>query len=227
MPHQIRKIKKYIVVFCEGESEQVYIDFLKKEFRDVAVIKRVNTTGLFAEADRIFRNNKKYIDNAEVTDEIWFFFDVETKDADSWDACMRIIKRLRSLRKKPGIRIRLLMTTGCIEYWLMLHYEFSVPPIQTVAEKKRVMEHLRTKVPNYRKGDADVTAEIAQNYRTAVVNARQTVENLLSQGLPSLADTDERNRWLCQKCLTFSNVYEAIDFLTSLYEKIFSDAGTS
>ena len=97
------------------------MDFLKKEFRDVAVIKRVNTTGLFAEADRIFRNNKKYIDNAEVTDEIWFFFDVETKDADSWDVRMRIIKRLRSLRKKPGIRIRLLMTTGCIEYWLMLH----------------------------------------------------------------------------------------------------------
>ena len=29
-------------------------------------------------------------------------------------------------------------------------------------------------------------------------------------------DTDERNRWLCQKCLTFSTVYEAIDFLTSL-----------
>ena len=216
MPHQIRESKKYIVVFCEGESEQVYMDFLKKEFRDVAVIKRVNTTGLFAEAGRIFRNNKKYIDNAEVTDEIWFFFDVETKDADSWDVRMRIIKRLRSLRKKPGIRIRLLMTTGCIEYWLMLHYEFSVPPIQTVAEKKRVMERLLTKVPNYRKGDADVTAEIAQNYRTAVVNARQTVENLLNHGLPSLADTDERNRWLCQKCLTFSNVYEAIDFLTSL-----------
>ena len=216
MPHQIRESKKYIVVFCEGESEQVYMDFLKKEFRDVAVIKRVNTTGLFAEADGIFRNNKKYIDNAEVTDEIWFFFDVETKDTDSWDARMRIIKRLRSVRKKPGIRIRLLMTTGCIEYWLMLHYEFSVPPIQTVAEKKRVMERLLTKVPNYRKGDADVTAEIAQNYRTAVVNARQTVENLLNHGLPSLADTDERNRWLCQKCLTFSNVYEAIDFLTSL-----------
>lgn len=216
MPHQIRESKKYIVVFCEGESEQVYMDFLKKEFRDVAVIKRVNTTGLFAEADGIFRNNKKYIDNAEVTDEIWFFFDVETKDTDSWDARMRIIKRLRSLRKKPGIRIRLLMTTGCIEYWLMLHYEFSVPPIQTVAEKKRVMERLLTKVPNYRKGDADVTAEIAQNYRTAVVNARQTVENLLNHGLPTLADTDERNRWLCQKCLTFSNVYEAIDFLTSL-----------
>ena len=216
MPHQIRESKKYIVVFCEGESEQVYMDFLKKEFRDVAVIKRVNTTGLFAEVDGIFRNNKKYIDNAEVTDEIWFFFDVETKDTDSWDARMRIIKRLRSLRKKPGIRIRLLMTTGCIEYWLMLHYEFSVPPIQTVAEKKRVMERLLTKVPNYRKGDADVTAEIAQNYRTAVVNARQTVENLLNHGLPSLADTDERNRWLCQKCLTFSNVYEAIDFLTSL-----------
>ena len=59
MPRPIKKSKPYIVVFCEGESEQVYMDFLKKEFRDVAVIKRVNTTGLFAEADGIFRNNKK------------------------------------------------------------------------------------------------------------------------------------------------------------------------
>ena len=51
---------------------------------------------------------------------------------------------------------------------------------------------------------------------TAVINAKQTVFNLLPQGLPDLEDTDERNRWLCQKCLTFSTVYEAIDFLTSL-----------
>lgn len=36
MPRRVKKEKPYIVVFCEGESEQAYIDFLKKEFRDVA-----------------------------------------------------------------------------------------------------------------------------------------------------------------------------------------------
>lgn len=216
MPRPVRRRKPYIVVFCEGESEQAYTDFLKKEFKDVASIKRPSATGLFEEADGKFKKDKAYRDYAEVTDEIWFFFDVETKDIGLWDARMKIIKRLRALRKKPGIKVRLLMTTGCIEYWLMLHYEMYTPPIQTVAEKQRVIERLLSKEPNYQKGDTAATAKIAQNYPKAVIHSKQTVLNLLSQGLPGLEDTDERNRWLCQKCLTFSNVYEAIDFLTSL-----------
>ena len=216
MPRPTRRRKPYIVVFCEGESEQAYTDFLKKEFKDVASIKRPSATGLFEEADGKFKKDKAYRDYAEVTDEIWFFFDVETKDIGLWDARMKIIKRLRALRKKPGIKVRLLMTTGCIEYWLMLHYEMYTPPIQTVAEKQRVIECLLSKEPNYQKGDTAITARIAQNYPKAVIHSKQTVLNLLSQGLPGLEDTDERNRWLCQKCLTFSNVYEAIEFLTSL-----------
>lgn len=216
MPRPTKRSKPYIVVFCEGESEQAYTDFLKKEFRDVASIKRPSATGLFEEADSKFKKDKKYRDNAEVTDEIWFFFDVETKDIADWDSRLKIIKRLRALRRKPGIKVRLLMTTGCIEYWLMLHYEMYTPSIQSVAEKHAVMERLLAREPNYQKGNTAATAKIAQNYPTAVANAELTVSNLLQQGLPGLDDTDERNRWLCQKCLTFSTVYEAINFLTSL-----------
>lgn len=94
-----KKEKPYIVVFCEGESEQAYIDFLKEEFRDVASIKRPSATGLFEVADDKFKKDKKYRDYTEVTDEIWFFFDVETKDISTWDAHIKIIKKLRSLRK--------------------------------------------------------------------------------------------------------------------------------
>ena len=216
MPRRTRPEKPYIIVFCEGKSEQVYTDFLKKKFHDVAVIKRPKATGLFEEADDRFKKDKSYRDYTEVTDEVWFFFDVETKDIPSWDSRLKIMKRLRSLRKKPGIKVRLLMTTGCIEYWLMLHYEIYTPSIQTVAEKEHVIERLLTKEPNYKKGDADITAKIAERYPIAVENARKTVSNLLQDGLPGLDDTDERNRWLCQKCLTFSTVYEAIDFLTNL-----------
>ena len=115
MPRRVKREKPYIIVFCECESEQAYADFLKREFRDVAVIQRPKSTGTFDEADRRFRNDPKYLNNAEVTDEIWFFFDVETVDIRKWSDRLRIISRLRKLRKKPGIRVRLLMTTGCIE----------------------------------------------------------------------------------------------------------------
>ena len=46
--------------------------FLKKEFKDVASIKRPGSTGLFEEADSKFKKDKSYRDYAEVTDEIWF-----------------------------------------------------------------------------------------------------------------------------------------------------------
>lgn len=114
MPRRVKREKPYIIVFCDGESEQAYADFLKREFRDVAVIQRPKSTGTFGEADRRFRNDHKYLNNDEVTDEIWFFFDEETVDIPKRSDRLRIISRLRKLRKKPGIRIRLLMTTGVL-----------------------------------------------------------------------------------------------------------------
>ena len=58
MPRPTKKSKPYIVVFCEGESEQVYTDFLRKGFKDVASIKRPSSTGLFEEADSKFKRTK-------------------------------------------------------------------------------------------------------------------------------------------------------------------------
>lgn len=216
MARQLRKTKPLIYVFCEGESEQVYTDFLKVNFSDVAVIKRPSTTGIFEEANSLFQKDKRYKENAEITDEIWFFFDVEKKDIGKWDSRYKIIKKLRVLKKKPGIKIRLLMTTACIEYWLMLHYRMFSPLIETVADKERIKSEVIKHEPLYKKGDYDSTARIAANYPTAVVNAAQTIRNLLPQGLPGLEDTDERNQWLYKNCLTFSTVYEAINFLNSL-----------
>ena len=164
MPRQYKREKPLIYVFCEGESEQAYTDFLKKQFRDVAVIKRPGATGLFEEADSKFAKDARYRNEAEVTDEIWFFFDVEEKDTDKWDNRLKIIKRLRGLRKKPNIRIRLLMTTGCIEYWLMLHYRQFAPPIHTEADKKRMLDEVIKKEPGYFKGDLVTTSRIAANY---------------------------------------------------------------
>ena len=42
------------------------------------------------------------------------------------------------------------------------------------------------------------------------------MKNLLYDGMPCLDDNDLRNEWLQRKCVTFSNVYEAIEFLDSI-----------
>ena len=211
--------KKIIRVFCEGESEQAYIDFLKEKFSDVAVIRYPKETGLFDNAENRFKKDPAYRDYKEEIDEVWFFFDVEMKDINQWDKRYKIIKWIRKLRKDTGIRVRLLMTTGCVEYWLMLHYKYYIPSIQTVAEKEKVIADIKMQEPLYEKGSKEITFKIAENYQRAMKNAKKTVNKLLEDGLPGMEDTDERNQWLCRKCLTFSNVYEAIEYLESLEDK--------
>lgn len=216
MARKTKPSKPLIYVFCEGESEQAYTDYLRKKFADVAVIKRPSSTGVFEEADARFKKDPKFQNSAEVTDEIWFFFDVETKDSGKWEQRIKIVKNLRRLRKNPNIRVRLLMTTGCIEYWLMLHFKMFAPPVLTVADKERMLTEVVAREPAYEKGNYEATARIAEKYPTAVKNAQRTLHNFLPDGLPGLEDTDERNRWLYTNCKTFSTVNEAITFLEQL-----------
>ncbi|SEW26568.1 RloB-like protein [Ruminococcaceae bacterium KH2T8] len=216
MPRKIKPTKPFIYVFCEGESEQAYTDYLKKTFSDVAVIKRPHQTGLFSEAKAKFSKSPTYRNSIEVTDEIWFFYDIEEKDIHKWNDRLVIIKSLRKLRKKEGIRVRLLMTSGCIEYWFMLHYKYFTPKLITVPEKEKVINEVKKRVPTYKKGDYESTAKIAEKYKDAITNSKKTVKALEVDGLPDLADTDERNQWLNTKSVTFSNVYEAIEYLQSL-----------
>lgn len=215
MARQTRKAKPLIYVFCEGESEQAYTRFLKKRFEASVVIKCVPQTGLFQEASDKFAKEAKYRDSAEVTDEIWFFFDVEDSDAGKWEKRLKIIKSLRKLRKKPNIRVRLLMTTACIEYWLLLHYKMTAPPIHSVADKERIMKQLQEYAPAYAKGDGGETEKIAQRYKEAVLRGNHTMDVLLAEGMPGREDSDERNEWLCRCQLTFTTVQEAIQFLES------------
>lgn len=108
------------------------------------------------------------------------------------------------------------MTTGCIEYWLMLHRKYCVPSLQTVSEKERVISELKIEEPLYEKGNKEITTKIAKDYPVAVKNAKKTMMRLLDEGMPGMNDTDDRNQWLHRNCLTFSNVYEAIEFLEKL-----------
>lgn len=210
-----RRIKPLIFVFWEGESEQAYTKYLKTAFEDVAVIRFPSNSGLFLEAKNMFKNNQKYRNNAEVTDEIWFFFDTELEKAAHWDRNYKIIKELRKLRKSQ-IKIRLLMTTACMEYWMLLHYERTAPAIVTPADKERIKERVKRHVPLYEKGDYNTTREIARNHDTAIENGKWTLISLEDDGLPSVEDSDDRNCWLFQGNHTFTTVHEAIEFLIEI-----------
>lgn len=68
MARKTKPSKPLIYVFCEGESEQAYTDYLRNKFADVAVIKRPSATGLFEDADVRFKKDPKFRNSAEVLD---------------------------------------------------------------------------------------------------------------------------------------------------------------
>lgn len=216
MARILRKTKPFIRIFCEGESEEAYAEFLKNHFSDVASIQYHRATALFDAARDKFAKDPKFRDYAEVTDEVWFFFDVEESDHRKWSDRYKIIQNLRRLRKKPNIRVRLLMTTACVEYWFMLHYRMLAPALSTVADKDRMRHMLEQQVPGYKKGDLETTHKIAAHYPAAIKNGGQVLHNLLGDGLPTLDDTDERNCWLHQSSKTFTTVQEALLYLEGL-----------
>lgn len=71
----------------------------EEKFSDVAVMPIPKEPGLFDRAEDRFKKDPKYRDYTEVIDEVWFFFDVETKDVNKWDERYRIIKNLENYER--------------------------------------------------------------------------------------------------------------------------------
>ena len=228
--------KPLIYAFCEGKSEAQYLKQLKKRFEKVAVI-RVKAgpndegfkTQLFKEAVSQFEKTPSLQNDAEVTDEIWLVFDTNDTDGGekNWDFILKKMNKLRKKKPKPGIRVRLLMTTGCLEYWLLLHFRKCLPSIQCKAERDRVeneLNQLCLKKWNlaYEKGNPNVICLIFDNgLDTAVENGKSYLKELEKDGLPPLDNPsepdnhqlDSRYQWLLSSQATFTTVQEAITAL--------------
>lgn len=211
---QQRLPKKAIYVFWEGESEEAYTKALKRMFSAQAAIKPHREKGTFETARTFYRGNKAFQNAIPEYDELWFFFDTEIDKADQWERNMSCLKEIVNARKRDPILIRLLMTTGCVEYWFQLHYERVRPAIVSPADKGRVLNALQRHVPAYAKGDQVSTEAIALRYKKAVENGRWTLDCLKREGMPE--ERAQRDQWLYQGKYTFTTVHEAVEMLMSL-----------
>lgn len=220
MARQTRKSKKVIYVFCEGESEVEYAKYLRTTFSDVAAlhIPLPVSTNLFEATKSKFEKEPRFRNYAEVIDEIWFFFDTEDCNVNQWNKRLEIIKQLRELRKKPNIRVRLLMTSGCVEYWFLLHYEIVMPALHTVADKNKILHRIQQLVPGYEKGDPVTIQQIASLWSKAAQHGTNVLNRLAEYGMPSVGtkNSDKRDEWLHRNEYTFTTVQEGIHFLESL-----------
>ena len=204
--------KKAIYVFWEGESEEAYVKFLSRHFSDRAVIRAHREKGTFATAQACYRGNARFKSDIEELDEVWFFFDTELEKGNQWDENWLRLKPLLEARSKHNpLKIRLLMTSCCVEYWFLLHFDQVAPAMASPSDKDRVLRMVQSHISSYRKGDAVSTAQIGQNYLTAIENGRWVLQRLKSDGMPE--DVSQRDKWLFQGKHTFTTVHEAVDML--------------
>lgn len=207
-------VKKAIYVFWEGETEKEYTKFLKNEFEMYAVIKCHREKGTFQTA-KSYYTNRKFKSCVKELDELWLFFDTEIDMGNQWNEKMNCLEEIISSRKKSNpLKIRLLMTTCCIEYFLLLHFKKTAPAIATPADKERILDEVKKIEPSYKKGDYASIEKIACNYTKAIENGIWTLERLKSDGMPE--DEQQRNQWLFKSEHTFTTVHEALLYLISL-----------
>ena len=105
---QTRKMRPFFLVFCEGDTEETYINFLRRQYRlPIKVIPRI--TGIAISPEII----KRYIQNEQIgrSDKITSFlmYDLDMKEiAQKIEACKGSI----SIVSNPSVELWFLLHTG-------------------------------------------------------------------------------------------------------------------
>jgi hypothetical protein len=136
---QPRKMKQIYLVFCEGESEEAYIDFLKQNERRLPIKLIRHKTKLDADKIRRQIQAEKIGDGDKIKS--FFMYDLDvTGTAEKIKACIGSIKNSYSIASNPSV-----------ELWFLLHVQEQKAEIST----DNCGEKLKKSSPdwgNYKKG---------------------------------------------------------------------------
>jgi len=173
-----------ILVLCEGrETEPNYIDGLRDHLRINAAAVHVepgdsvtDPVGLVRKAQRLFKSDGAY-------DLVYVVC-----DGDSHHLATARKLAAQRLRNSAGAVTQVQVIASCpsIEFWLLLHFEYSARAYRTAAEVQQV---LRAHLPDYRKNDRDIFRKAAAGLDLACRRVEQLKAELSANGA-SAPDTD-------------------------------------
>jgi hypothetical protein len=173
-----------ILVVCEGrETEPNYIDGLRDRLRINAAAVHIergdsvtDPVGLVRKAQRIFKADRDYDLVCVIC------------DGDSHHLATARALAAQRLRNSAGAvtQVQVLASCPSIEFWLLLHFEYSARPFRTATE---VQEVLRAHLPDYRKNDRDIFRRAAAGLDRACQRVEQLKAELRRNG-GIVPDTD-------------------------------------
>jgi len=173
-----------ILVICEGrETEPNYIDGLREHLRINAAAVHIergdsvtDPVGLVRKAQKRFKADRDYE----------FVYVVCDGDSQHLAAARAVAAKRLPASSGGGTRVQVIASCPSIEYWLLLHFDYSTRPFRTTAEvQQALLDHL----PDYRKNDRDIFRKAAAGLDLACRRVEQLKAELKANGA-SAPDTD-------------------------------------
>ncbi len=134
-----KKIKPTFFVFCEGESEETYIQLLRKTYRvPVEIVSKITRNQVSV---RKIRENIKN-STTHKKDKIYLMYDIDVKD---------FLQKLKLIQDQiqQQIHTELIVSNPCFELWYIYHFINLNAEISSENCKKK----LQALCPNYKKGE--------------------------------------------------------------------------
>jgi hypothetical protein len=148
-----KEIRPTLFVFCEGETEDAYIKYLRSLYRlPIEVVIKIKGSGI----------NKRYIDECKKNktthpkDRTFLIYDYDVPE---------IVDKLKKIEK-----VELIFSNPCFELWYLLHFQNQTGEITTDECVSKLMTHIQ----NYRKGAIDnrLKDRLSDNKENAVSKAK-------------------------------------------------------
>ncbi|MBO4859236.1 MAG: RloB domain-containing protein [Treponema sp.] len=131
----IRKMKPVILVLCEGETEECYVDFLKQKYRlPIKIVSKI--VGNKINSRLIARYKKELVLSNSENIDCFLMYDADVQS---------VVDNLLSCEEK------LLLSRPCIEVWFLAHSQ-KVPAKDFSSEGCINMLKKRTPWKDYKKG---------------------------------------------------------------------------
>ena len=157
-----KTIRPTFFVFCEGESEEAYVKYLRSKYRlPIEVCPSVVGLGINMESLRRFKKTK----TSHPKDNDYLMYDLDRDD---------VLKRLQSIK---GAKI--IASNPCLEFWYLLHCMDQKAPISSADCLSALNKH----IPKYKKGS--VCADLQSILSTRQALAIERAEALKQWSNPS------------------------------------------
>jgi len=126
-----KRIRPTFFVFCEGETEEAYVKYLRRKYR-LPIEIDTSVAGVGITTAHIMRYKKGKITVPKDRD--YVIYDLDRGD---------ILNRLESIK---GVTV--IGSNPCIELWFLLHFADQ----KSVISSSDCLKALKSKIPSYKKG---------------------------------------------------------------------------